>query len=82
MKIRNTSLDVEVLGQGPPLVLIPGDAELTAVCAMDHLDTLTREYTRHPAYKGHIYPAEQQARETRVIYRIHARRITLDAIHA
>jgi hypothetical protein len=27
------------------------------------------------------YPVEQQARETRVICRIHARRISLDAIH-
>ena len=39
-------------------------------------------YTRHPRYYGFVYPAEQQARETRVICRIHARRITLDAIHA
>lgn len=29
-----------------------------------------------------MYPVEQEARETRVIVRIHARRITLDAIHA
>ena len=31
---------------------------------------------------GFVYPLERQARETRVICRIHARRITLDAIHA
>jgi hypothetical protein len=29
-----------------------------------------------------VYPVEQQALETRVICRIHARRISLDAIHA
>jgi hypothetical protein len=33
-------------------------------------------------YYGYIYPVQQQAHETRVICRIHARRITLDAIHA
>lgn len=31
---------------------------------------------------GHVYQVDQQARETRVFCRIHARRITLDAIHA
>ena len=59
-----------------------GDAELVTDGALEHLDVLTRKYTRHPRYYGHIYPAAQQARETRVICRIHARRITLDAIHA
>ena len=59
-----------------------GHAELIFDGALEHLDKLTRQYTRHPAYYGHIYPAAQRARETRVICRIHARRITLDAIHA
>jgi PPOX class probable F420-dependent enzyme len=63
-------------------IQIRGDAELVTNGAHDHLDALTRAYTRHPAYYGHIYPLEQQARETRVIVRIHARCITLDAIHA
>jgi PPOX class probable F420-dependent enzyme len=61
---------------------IRGDAELTTDGALDHLDALTRRYTRHPCYYGHIYPMEQRARETRVIVRIRARRVTLDAIHA
>jgi PPOX class probable F420-dependent enzyme len=61
---------------------VRGDGELLTDGAQEHLDTLTRTYTRHPAYYGHIYPLEQQARETRVIVRIRARRITLDAIHA
>jgi PPOX class probable F420-dependent enzyme len=60
---------------------IRGDAELIPRGALEHLDALTRKYTRHPRYYGFIYPAERQARETRVICRIHARRITLDAIH-
>jgi hypothetical protein len=59
-----------------------GDAELVTDGAHDHLDALTRKYTHHPAYYGHIYPLEQRGRETRVIVRIHARRITLDAIQA
>jgi PPOX class probable F420-dependent enzyme len=61
---------------------IRGDAELAMIGALDHLDALTRKYTRHPRFYGCIYPVEQQGRETRVICRIHARRVTLDAIHA
>jgi len=34
-----------------------GDAELVSDGALEHLDALTRSYTRHPAYYGHIYPA-------------------------
>ncbi len=63
-------------------IQIRGDAELLSDGAQDHLDALTRAYTRHPRYYGFVYPLEQQARETRVICRIHARRITLNAIHA
>ncbi|HEY6204039.1 MAG TPA: PPOX class F420-dependent oxidoreductase [Candidatus Limnocylindria bacterium] len=62
-------------------VQIRGDAELITDGALEHLDALTRRYTRHPAYYGHIYPAAQRSRETRVICRIHACRITVDAIH-
>jgi PPOX class probable F420-dependent enzyme len=63
-------------------IQIRGDVELVTDGALDHLDALTRKFTRHPHYYGCIYPAGQQARETRVICRIHARRISLDAIHA
>ena len=61
---------------------VRGDAELLTDGALEHLDSLTRKYTAHPAYYGHIYPEEQRHRETRVLCRIHARRVTLDAIHA
>jgi PPOX class probable F420-dependent enzyme len=61
---------------------IRGDAELVTDGAIDHVDALTRQYTAHPRFYGFVYPLEQQDRETRVICRIHARRITLDAIHA
>lgn len=60
---------------------IRGDVELVEAGARDHLDQLTREYTRHPHYYGYVYPMEQQQRETRIICRIHAKHITLDAIH-
>ena len=62
-------------------IQIRGDAELTTGGALDHLDALTRKYTSYPAFYGYIHPAGQRARETRVVCRIHARRITLDAIH-
>jgi len=63
-------------------IQIRGTAELVTDGALEHLDALTRKYTRHPQYYGCIYPPEQEARETRVTCRIHARRISLDAIHA
>jgi PPOX class probable F420-dependent enzyme len=62
-------------------VQVRGDAELIRDGAIDHLDGLTRSYTRHPCFYGHVYPLAQRNRETRVIVRIHARRVTLDAIH-
>jgi PPOX class probable F420-dependent enzyme len=63
-------------------IQIRGDAELVTDGAVEHLDSLTRRYTRHPAYYGYVYPLEQRDLETRVICRIHARRVSLDAIHA
>jgi PPOX class probable F420-dependent enzyme len=62
-------------------VQVRGDAELVRDGAEAHLDGLTRAYTSHPTFYGHVYPVEQRDRETRVIVRIHARRVTLDAIH-
>ena len=63
-------------------IQIRGDVELVAEGAIEHLDELTRAYTRHEAYYGCIYPLGQRELEHRVIARIHPRRITLDAIHA
>lgn len=62
-------------------VQVRGLAELVLDGAVEHLDSLTRQYTRHPRFYGFVYPAEQAAREQRVTVRIHARRVTLDAIH-
>ena len=61
---------------------IRGDAELLTDGALAHLDALTRAYTPHPTFYGCVYPLSQRARETRVICRIRARRVTADAIHA
>jgi PPOX class probable F420-dependent enzyme len=63
-------------------IQIRGDAKLTEDRAVEHLDALIRKYTTHPRYYGYVYPADQPDSETRVICTIHARRITLDAIHA
>lgn len=62
-------------------IQIRGEAQLTTTGAEAHLDALTRRYTRHRHFYGGVYPVAQRDRETRVIGRIRARRITLDAIH-
>ena len=72
-------VDPEDIGR---FIQIRGEAELVRDGAVEHLDTLTRRYTRHPRYYGFVYPSEQAAQEQRVIVVIHARRVTLDAIHA
>lgn len=63
-------------------IQIRGEAELISDGSVEHLDELTRKYTRHPRYYGFVYPVEQAGLEDRVICRIHARRVSLDAIHA
>jgi PPOX class probable F420-dependent enzyme len=60
---------------------IRGTAELVENGAEEHLDNITRQYTAHPRYYGYVYPEAQRDRETRLIARIHAAKITLDAIH-
>ncbi len=60
---------------------IRGEAELVAEGALEQLDRVTRKYTSHPQYYGYVYPREQKDRERRVICRIQATKITLDAIH-
>jgi len=77
-KVSLLVVDPEKTGR---FLQVRGDVELVRDGAHEHLDALTRKYTRHPAYYGCIYPLEQRARETRVTCRIHARRTTLDAIH-
>lgn len=58
-----------------------GEVELVQEGALAHLDALTRKYTCHPQFYGYVYPLEQRDRETRVCCRLHALRITVDAIH-
>jgi len=60
---------------------IRGEVELKEEGALEHLDQITRQYTQHPQYYGYVFPIEQKAKETRIICRIHASKITLDAIH-
>jgi hypothetical protein len=60
---------------------IRGCIEITEEGVREHLDKLTREYTRHRHYYGEIFPREQQAHETRIICRIQPSKVTYDAIH-
>ncbi len=62
-------------------IQVRGDAELVREGAVAELDELTRRYTDHPCFYGHVYPEAQAERETRVICRIHPRRVSLDAVH-
>jgi menaquinone-dependent protoporphyrinogen oxidase len=62
-------------------LLLRGRAELVEEGALEQLDRLTRRYTRHPRFYGYVFPLEQASRETRVTCRIHADKVTLDAIH-
>lgn len=60
---------------------IRGEAEIIEEGALAHLDHLTRVYTPHPAFYGYVHSLENRSQETRIICRIHAARITVDAIH-
>ena len=60
---------------------IRGEAELITEGGIEHLDQITRKYTRHPQFYGYVYPLAQRERETRIICRIHAKKIIRDAIN-
>ena len=62
-------------------VQVRGDAELIRAGAIEHLDQLTLTYTGKPHFYGFVYPEHRRGAETRVTCRIHARRVTTDAIH-
>ncbi|MBK6791244.1 MAG: PPOX class F420-dependent oxidoreductase [Anaerolineales bacterium] len=63
-------------------IQIRGQVEIVQVGALEHLDEITRKYTEHPHYYGYIFPLEKREHETRIICRLHADRVTLDAIHS
>lgn len=60
---------------------VRGEVEIIEEHALEHLDELTRQYTRHDHYYGGIFPVERRAQETRIICRVKPVKITLDAIH-
>jgi PPOX class probable F420-dependent enzyme len=62
-------------------IQIRGEAELVREGTVEHLDALTRAYTSHPRFYGYVHPQAQRERESRVIVRVHPRRVTVDAIH-
>lgn len=61
---------------------IRGDAELVSNGADEHIDRLARRYTPFPGFYGYLCPVELRTLETRVVCRVHPRRVTVDAIHA
>ncbi len=63
-------------------IQIRGQVEIVHDGALEHLDEITRKYTKHPHYYGYIFPLEKCEHETRIICRLHADRVTLDAIHS
>jgi PPOX class probable F420-dependent enzyme len=60
---------------------VRGAVDLIATGAEAELDRVTRRYTRYERFYGWVYPVERRELETRVIARIHPRRIVCDAIH-
>jgi PPOX class probable F420-dependent enzyme len=62
-------------------VEVRGDVALVPDGAFEVLDALTRAYTSKPAYYGHVAPVEHAGAETRVVVRLHPRRVNCDAIH-
>ena len=68
-------------GDASRWIEVRGEAELTEEHALEHLDELTRQYSRHDRYYNGVFPLERQAQETRIICRIKPVKITLDAIH-
>jgi PPOX class probable F420-dependent enzyme len=77
-KVSLLIVDPENTGR---FIQIRGDAELVEEGALEHLDAITRQYTSHPQYYGYVFPFSKQEHETRIICRIHAKKVTLDAIH-
>jgi PPOX class probable F420-dependent enzyme len=82
--LRNDRVSLLVVDpdNGSRFLQVRGCARLVREGAGEHLDRVTRKYTSHPCYYGHVYPEEQRDRETRVIVRIKPSRVTMDAIHA
>jgi PPOX class probable F420-dependent enzyme len=56
--------------------------ELTESGAGEHLDELTRAYTRWPAYYGFVHPLERRGRETRIRGRLIPQHVVCDAIYS
>lgn len=78
-KVSMLIVDPENTGR---FLQIRGEAELTEVGALEHLDAITRKYTPYPQYYGYVFPLEKKAHETRILCRIHVMKVTLDAIHS
>jgi PPOX class probable F420-dependent enzyme len=62
-------------------ISVRADVDLLDDPGEEILDRLARRYTAHDRFYGGVYPAERRVRETRLVARLHPRRVTLDAVH-
>ena len=60
---------------------IRGEAYLSEVDAISHLDKLAQDYTGKQPYYGTYEPVEKQHHETRVICHITPTRVNVNAVH-
>jgi len=60
---------------------IRGEVEIVEEGALEHLNEITAQYTTR-LYYGGIFPLEKQHRETRIICKLHPRKVNVDAIHS
>jgi PPOX class probable F420-dependent enzyme len=58
---------------------VRADVDLSTRDAETQLDELTRRYTQYPHFYGHIYPAARRSTETRVIARLHPRKVQVSS---
>lgn len=60
---------------------IQGEVEIQTKNALEHLDKLTKKYTKYTEYYGNIYPLEQKLKETRIICKLKPVKVFRDANH-
>ena len=62
-------------------ISIHGTVKIDTAGALEHLDKLTKKYTRFSKFYGNIFPVDQQYLETRIKCTVLPKKIFLDAIH-
>lgn len=62
-------------------ISMQGECEIETEGAIEHLDKLTKKYTKYNKFYGNVYPFEQEFKETRIKCKIKLRKVFVDAIH-